>query len=81
MAVYVDLAGHMVADRLAELHEFAAKMGVPQSQFQGDKHPRYDLASARMLQQAVDAGARQVSPKHISRICARLRGHMRWGIR
>lgn len=67
MAVLVDPAvwpwrgrkwAHLASDHsYAELHEFAARLGIPRRAFQGD---HYDIP-ARLRQRAVDLGAEQVT--------------------
>jgi hypothetical protein len=72
MAVYVDDAfcegdwgrwsggGHMQADSVVELHEFAARLGLKRSWFQSKpnrpEHDHYDLTAGKR-QQALRLGA------------------------
>lgn len=59
MAVYVDkprwiyrkgLWGHMVADSVEELHEFAKKLGLKPAYFQGKSFPHYDISTNKHLE-------------------------------
>lgn len=65
MAVYIDHAGnkfgrmimcHMLADTVAELHVFAANIGMRREWFQAYSRPHYDLSRAKRAE-AVRAGA------------------------
>ncbi len=65
MAVYVDHAEnqfrrmkmcHMLADTVAELHEFAARIGLRRDWFQPRSRPHYDLSKAKRAT-AIAAGA------------------------
>ena len=59
---------HLVSDEsLAELHAFAARLGVPRRAFQGD---HYDLDEPRRAQ-AIELGAEPVPSREL---LARLRG-------
>ena len=75
MSVYVDPlmnhgwklgpSCHLYADRLRELHEFAASIGLKRVWFQ--EHPRlphYDLTAGKRAQ-AVAKGAREVGREHV----------------
>ncbi len=71
MTVYIDpptwpghgrLWSHLVSDTsYAELHEFAAQLGIPRRAFERD---HYDVAAERYAT-AVAAGAQQVSTREI----------------
>ena len=71
MTVYIDLPtwpghgrlwSHLVSDTsYAELHEFAAQLGIPRRAFEGD---HYDVIAERYAG-AVAAGARPVSTREI----------------
>lgn len=52
-------ACHMTADSIEELHEFASRIGLRRSWFQGGRRPHYDLTSARRAV-AVRAGALEI---------------------
>ena len=79
MTVYIDpptwpghgrLWSHLVSDTsYAELHEFAARLGIPRRAFERD---HYDVLAERYAG-AVAAGARPVSTREIVRPAARLR--------
>lgn len=65
MAVYVDNAeipfrnmtmSHLEADKLPELHHFAARLGLRRSWFQNKSVPHYDVSRAKRLQ-AIKMGA------------------------
>lgn len=57
MPVYVDslrdwgwrygASCHLIADTLAELHEFAERIGMKRSWFQAGARPHYDLTAKR----------------------------------
>ena len=56
---------HMVSDAgLAELHDFAHRLGLHRRYFHNTKHPHYDLRPA-YRQKAVAAGAQEVSSKEM----------------
>lgn len=57
-----DLWAHLVSDTsYDELHEFAARLGVPRRAFQGD---HYDVP-ARLRKRAVELGASPVSGREL----------------
>ena len=65
MAVYVDgsenqfgrmIMCHMIGDTVAELHEFAASLGLKREWFQPRSRPHYDLSKTRRAA-ALKAGA------------------------
>lgn len=66
MAVYTD-GVHMVADSLEELHEFATRIALSRSYFEGVRkgHPHYDLTNERRREMAYEAGAVKVSSREI----------------
>ncbi|MFJ5915537.1 DUF4031 domain-containing protein [Streptomyces ardesiacus] len=74
MTVYIDppswpghgrLWSHLVSDvSYAELHSFAAALGVPRRAFERD---HYDLPAQRYAD-AVSAGAREVSSREVVRL-------------
>jgi hypothetical protein len=68
--IYVDKYGHMVAGSIAELHEFAERMGMKRHFYQGVKkgHPHYDLTTQRKKDLAIHLGAIVVSPKKIVKL-------------
>lgn len=52
---------HLTADTLAELHTFAARLGLKRSWFQNDpRMPHYDLVASKRVQ-AVKLGAVEIS--------------------
>ena len=60
MTVYVDIYGHMVADSLVELHEFAESVGVNRCWFHSRRHrghPHYDLPKKVTVSNVIAAGA------------------------
>jgi hypothetical protein len=62
---------HMAADTsFAELHAFAARLGIPRHRFQGD---HYDLP-ARLRERAVALGAEEVRTTELLRRMAGPRG-------
>lgn len=69
MTVYTD-GVHLVADSLPELHRFAKQLGLRREWFQNhERHPHYDLTTARMVNKAMHYGAQKVSSKTIIRVC------------
>lgn len=74
MAAYIDnarilwkgkLRFHMTADSLAELHEFAAKIGVNRCWLHpGSRFPHYDVTEPQR-EAALAAGARSVDSKEL----------------
>lgn len=68
--IYIDKTGHMVADSLGELHNFAITMGLKRHYYRGIRkgHPHYDLTTERKMDQAIEMGAILVSPKQIIEI-------------
>ncbi|MCB1005965.1 MAG: DUF4031 domain-containing protein [Acidimicrobiales bacterium] len=55
---------HLASDSsLAELHEFAARLGIPPRAFQGD---HYDV-TAELRQEALDLGAEAVPARQLVR--------------
>jgi hypothetical protein len=62
---------HLVSDTdFDELHAFAARLGIPRHRFQGD---HYDLP-AHVREQAVVAGAREVTTRELTGRMAGPRG-------
>ena len=62
---------HMAVDgSFAELHEFAARLGIPRRRFQGD---HYDLP-AHLRARAVALGAEEVTTRELLRRMAGPRG-------
>lgn len=57
----------MVADTLSELHEFAYSINLKRSYFHGvmKGHPHYDLTNDRILQRAINNGAKIITKKEI----------------
>lgn len=86
MAVYVDRACvewrghkwcHLLADTLAELHAFAAQLGVRRASFQGHtKYPHYDLPE-HLRTEALRLGAIAVGRREIIFAARRLREECR----
>lgn len=79
MTVYVDgsenrfgrmVMCHMIADTVAELHTFAASIGLKREWFQPASRPHYDLSKAKRTQ-AIAAGARVVGRKELVEIMRR----------
>lgn len=79
MAVYVDKAAnpfgrmvtcHMLADTVAELHEFAARIGLKREWFQPASRPHYDLSKAKRAE-ALAAGAIEVDRYELSALMKR----------
>jgi hypothetical protein len=61
---------HLMADTSKELHEFAAKLGVPRAwvQHEGTHREHYDLTEA-LRQNAIELGAEQISyPRGTARV-------------
>lgn len=55
---------HLLADTVAELHVFAARIGMKREWFQGKKTPHYDLTESRRAA-AVALGARELSRREV----------------
>lgn len=79
MAVYVDneqnqfgrmIMCHMIADTVAELHDFAKRIGLKREWFQPRSRPHYDLSRSRRIL-ALQAGAREVTRKELVAIMQR----------
>lgn len=69
--VYTD-GVHLVADSLAELHEFADKILLKRCWFQNHHdHPHYDILGKK-VKMALDAGAQRISSKELLPIAKRL---------
>lgn len=64
-----DSACHLMADTLAELHAFAARIGLKRCWFQGD---HYDLTEGRRAA-AVQAGAVEVTARQLVEVRRKLR--------
>ncbi|MEG3192452.1 DUF4031 domain-containing protein [Lysobacter sp. D1-1-M9] len=73
MTVYVDDAvwpwrgerwGHLMADKLAELHAFAAQLGLPRHVFQNRTSGAHYDVTAAMRDHAIELGAVPVSRHH-----------------
>ena len=60
MTAYFDEIGHMIADSLGELHEFAGRIGLKRCWFQHHGHPHYDLTTVGKRCQAEARGAVRV---------------------
>jgi len=81
MPVYVDNAkilhrgsprNHMSADSLAELHAFAAEIGVKKCWYhRGTAHPHYDITDIQR-EQALNSGATAVDSRFLLKIAKRL---------
>ena len=71
--ILVDFAGHLVStENEEELHEFALmKLGLDRQWYQDTgrilKHPHYDLTSFNKIEQAIEHGAKEVSPQALVR--------------
>ena len=87
MSVYVDpLANwgwrlgpscHLIADGLDELHDFAARLGLRRSWFQGEAStPHYDLTVNRR-KLAVRLGAVELGRREFVMMCVRFRATCR----
>lgn len=60
---------HLVADSLAELHEFAARVGLRREWYQSHpRHPHYDLTTAKVAKRAVRAGAKAATARVVARM-------------
>lgn len=66
MSVFTD-GVHLVSENLEELHEFATRIGLKRSYFEGVRkgHPHYDLTNEAVRRRAYEAGAIQLSSKQI----------------
>ena len=51
---------HLFADTVDELHDFARRIGMRRSWFQGGRLPHYDLTASRRAR-AVECGAIELS--------------------
>lgn len=64
--IYTDNVGHMVADSLEELHDFAKELGLKREWFQDHpRHPHYDLTTQRMRNKALRLGAQLADRREI----------------
>ena len=82
MAVYVDDAGivwkgkprfHLIADTIAELHEFTASIGIKRCWYHsGTRFPHYDI-TAEQRKNAIEAGAAAVSDRELVVIAKKIR--------
>ncbi|MFD1893312.1 DUF4031 domain-containing protein [Ottowia beijingensis] len=60
---------HLVADSIQELHEFAARIGLPASAFhRGARHPHYDVTANQRLR-ALQYGATAISARYAVQVC------------
>ena len=69
--IYIDKYGHMVADTLNELHQFAFnKVGIRRHFFQGTRkgHPHYDLTTKAKWNKAIENGAKIVGIREIAKL-------------
>lgn len=59
---------HLMADSIQELHEFAARIGLPVRAFHnGARHPHYDV-TASQRRRALHCGATPISARDAVRI-------------
>ena len=67
--IYTDKI-HLVADTLIELQDFAIKIGLKSHFYHGLRkgHPHYDLTNPKILNKALDNGAKIVDKREILRI-------------
>ncbi|HRN62278.1 MAG TPA: DUF4031 domain-containing protein [Luteimonas sp.] len=79
MTVYVDDAvtlwrgerwAHLMADTLDELHDFAARLGIPRHAFQDKTSGAHYDVPAPMREQAIALGALPIS-RHVDRALVR----------
>lgn len=67
--IYIDKAGHLIANTLTELHTFAASIGLKREWFQDkERHPHYDCTTQRKRNKAVECGAKLVDSREIVKI-------------
>ncbi len=69
--VYVDVGGHIVADTLVELHQFAIMLDIGRHWFHNPRHryhPHYDLPKSLLVDDAIIAGARLVTAREIAQL-------------
>lgn len=73
MSVYIDAIGHLAADSLDELHEFARRLGLRREWFQ-DKGPlsHYDATVKWRRDRAMVMGARPVGVREMPAIVRRM---------
>ncbi len=69
MTVVYDRLGHLRADTLNELHEFARTLGLRRAWFQGraSRFPHYDLTTTNARRRAKAAGAIEISVRDMVR--------------
>lgn len=67
--IYLDTKGHLITDGpIAELHKFAARIGLKRRWFQKQSSiPHYDLTTEKKRQEALENGAELVSPQELVR--------------
>ena len=72
--IYIDKYGHMVADDLVELEQFAESIGLKRHFYQGVRkgHPHYDLTTEAKLNTAIDNGAKMVGIREIVKLSRRM---------
>ena len=58
---------HLIADTIAELHEFAQGIGLKREWYQKTSLPHYDLMGSK-IRMAITAGARRVHPRALIKI-------------
>jgi hypothetical protein len=70
--VFANGSCHMTSDTsLAELHEFAARIGMKRAWFQDGRHPHYDLNESRRAK-AVKLGATETDWRGFLKACRAL---------
>jgi hypothetical protein len=74
--VYTDRV-HLIATTIEELHEFAGMIGLHRCYYRNPRkkrHPHYDLMNERIIEIAIEHGAKVVSDREIVRYCREFYG-------
>lgn len=62
---YIDKQGHLVADTIKELHDFAQTINLKREWFQNKRLPHYDVIGKNKHTLALKCGAKLISAQEI----------------